>query len=143
MSNDPQSPSQRVSVLFVCHGNTCRSVMAEALTRKRFGALVSVSSAGLDPQQAADAATAIDTLKTLFDLDMTGHVPQDVRKMDIASFDFIVALDKRVAKSLPQAPKEKLLVWDIDDPFGIDVAAYRKCALTINKAVSKLPFPAP
>ena len=55
-------------ILFVCTGNTCRSVIAEHLTRRRFGESVDVQSAGIRPQQPEDAANAIETLKTYFGL---------------------------------------------------------------------------
>ena len=50
--------------------------MAEALSRKKLGSKVQVMSAGLEPQPAADAKTAIDTLSTYFDIDASGHVPR-------------------------------------------------------------------
>jgi len=126
------------SVLFVCHGNTCRSVMAEALARGQFGDTVRVASAGIAPQGTADATNAIETLHALFGLDASGHKPRDVRSVDLESFDCIIAMDKRVAKCLPNVPPAKLVVWQIPDPWGDDSLEYRRCALKINQEVSRL-----
>ncbi|MGH9318849.1 MAG: low molecular weight phosphatase family protein [Vicinamibacteria bacterium] len=46
-------------VLFVCTGNTCRSVIAEYIARDTFGNAVTFESAGIKPQPAADAENAV------------------------------------------------------------------------------------
>ena len=127
------------SLLFVCAGNTCRSVMAEALARRRFGEAVKVASAGLRPQQPTDAKNAIETLKAEFGLDASGHVPRNIRDLDIGAFDHVIAFDKSIAKQLKNVPKDKLITWQIDDPWGDDPSEYRRCALKIMQQVGTLP----
>jgi protein-tyrosine-phosphatase len=56
-------------VLFVCIGNTCRSVLAEYLANGCFAGNVLFESAGLRPQLARDAENAIFTLHKNFDID--------------------------------------------------------------------------
>jgi protein-tyrosine-phosphatase len=87
MDDVAQPSSNPLSILFVCHGNTCRSVMAEALTRRKFGDAVEVSSAGISAQPAIDAATAIEALRTYFDIDASGHIPRSIANVDVSSFD--------------------------------------------------------
>lgn len=141
MSNTQEAnTNQPPSLLFVCTGNTCRSVMAEALARRRFGDSVRVSSAGLRPQQAADAKNAIDTLKFEFGLDASGHVPRDVRGLDLEAIDCVVAMDKTIATQLRALTKRDIVVWEIDDPWGDDLYQYKQCALRIMQQVSRLPF---
>jgi len=128
------------SLLFVCTGNTCRSVMAEALARRRFGDSIRVSSAGLRPQQAADAKNAIDTLKFEFGLDASGHVPRDMRDLDLDVFDYVIAMDKAIAKQVKTLTQSDIIVWQIDDPWGDDLYEYKQCALRIMQQVSRLSF---
>src|SRR5437667_3305014 len=113
MADEATKPfsSASKSLLFVCAGNTCRSVMAEALARRRFGEAVRVSSAGLRPQQPEDARNAIETLKAEFGLDVSGHIPRSVRDVDLNAFDYVVALDKSIAKHLTGISRDKLIVW--------------------------------
>lgn len=135
--SEPNPAGAVVSILFVCAGNTCRSVMAEALARRRLGGRARVESAGLRPQAAGDARAAIDTLRSLFGLDASGHVPRAVASVDLDAFDLVVAMDRGVADSLPVVGDGKLIVWDIDDPWD-EPSRYPACARAIEEAVSRL-----
>jgi protein-tyrosine-phosphatase len=130
-----------VSILFVCMGNTCRSVIAEALTKRRYGEHVIVRSVGLKPGTPEDAANALDTLKNHFDISVPRHTPTGIQDIHFEDFDLLVALDKYVAKKLKDLPHKKLLTWNIDDPYGDDLEEYRRCALKINREVERLPVP--
>ena len=131
------STQRPVRILFVCLGNTCRSVMAEGLARKKFGDTIVVTSAGICPQKAEHAKMAINTLK-LFKVDMSSHMPRDVKTVDITSFDHVIALDKNIAKKLLDIPVDKLLTWNISDPWGYDDSKYEGCAIAIKREISKL-----
>lgn len=138
MGQEPNGTTGRPKLLIVCEGNTCRSVMAEALARRRFGNTLLVSSAGLHPQPASDARMAIETLKTYFEIDAWTHIPQAVADLQLDDFDYVIAVDKRVAKHLSALPQGRLMVWNIPDPWGDDLLEYRRSALRINQEVSKL-----
>ncbi len=128
-------------VLFVCTGNTCRSVFAEYIARHSFGGAVVFESAGFNPQSAADAGNAIYTLKKNFDIDAAGHIPRDIRSLDLAGFSLIIALEKGVARKLVQvlgAPASKVRLWNIRDPWGPDLNEYDTCSLEIKKRVLQL-----
>lgn len=89
-----------ISVLFVCEGNTCRSLLAQTLARGRFGDSVLVSSAGFHPQSPEDAKCRNDILKLGFGVDVSWHVPRHVSAVDLEAFDFVVAMDNEVAGAL-------------------------------------------
>lgn len=112
LSNKRSEPA----ILFVCLGNTCRSVVAETLARREFGDTVTILSAGLCPQPAEDAERAIAMLKNKYGLDATRHVPKNIRNLAIEDFDYVVAMDKSVASKLGHVPKEKLITWRVKDP---------------------------
>ena len=125
------------AVLFVCLGNTCRSVIAETLARRELGDLVNVASAGLYPQPASDAAPAIGMLKAEYGLDASHHVPRDIREVSIEAFDYVVAMHKSVASKLTHIPREKLITWRVDDPWG-KPHEYRVCAKQVLKEMALL-----
>ncbi|SRR5712692_3045307 len=137
VGSDVRSPNKRPSVLFVCTGNTCRSVVAEWLARRRFGDSVRVASAGIRPQRPEDARDAIDTLRQLFNLDASGHVPRAVANVDIESFDIVVSLDPEVSKVLKTRELRSLLKYHVKDPWG-DVEEYPRCAVKIMKQLTTI-----
>lgn len=116
--------------------------MAEFIARKKFGSIIEVSSAGFRPQASRDAENAIYTLKTLLNIDATGHEPRDIRAIDVDSFDLIVAMDGSVAKQIrehfPTFPVRRVVKWRINDPWGDDLAEYRRCAQAIFAELKKL-----
>lgn len=130
----------RPKVLFVCTGNTCRSVLAEYLGRKVFGDTVAFESAGIKPQPPADAEHAVFTLKNNFGIDASGHVPRDVRTLNIADYDLIIALEKSAARVVENlgAPASKVKLWKIQDPWGPDLTEYDRVSLQIKTKLVQL-----
>jgi protein-tyrosine phosphatase len=127
-----------MSVLFVCHGNTCRSLLAQTLARKRFGASLLVASAGLEPQPPEDAKWAIETLSGL-GFNVSWHVPRDVRTVNLGSYELVVAMDHSVASTLREMTNRSIVVWDIEDPWG-NPDDYKRCAHQIDKKLDNLSF---
>lgn len=133
-----ETPKSRV--LFVCTGNTCRSVFAEYLGRQVFGDSAAFESAGISPQSAVDALNAIFTLKNTFGIDASNHVPRDVRSLNMADYDLIIALEKSAAAVAERlgAPPSRLKLWNVRDPWGGDLAEYDRRALEIKKKLAQL-----
>lgn len=127
-------------VLFVCTGNTCRSVFAEYLARHSFGDAVMFESAGISPQSAEDAENAVYTLKKNFNIDASKHVPRDVRSLDLTAYSLIIALEKSAANLVRKlgAPASKVKVWKIRDPWELDLSEYDRASLEIKRKILRL-----
>lgn len=88
-----------LKILFVCHGNICRSPMAEFVMRKL------VEDAGLSAQiETASAATSTEEIgnpvyppvrKLLAEhgIDCTGKTARQLTKRDYAEYDYIIGMD--------------------------------------------------
>ena len=134
------SSARRVKVLFVCTGNTCRSVLAEYLGQRFCGDDFAFESAGIRPQRAADAENAMHILKTTFGIDASEHQPRDVRGLDLTRFDLVIAIENNAATVVRElgVPDSRLQVWTIRDPWGGDLTEYEETALEIRKRLAKL-----
>ena len=76
-------------------------------------------------------------------LSITDHRPREISSVDLNAYDFVVALSPSVATELHRRAikRPKLITWEIADPYGKGLGAYRKCAKLIEKSVPKLtPF---
>jgi protein-tyrosine-phosphatase len=127
-------------ILFVCTGNTCRSVFAEYLGRRFCGEAFAFESAGIRPQQRKDTSNAVHILRHTFGIDASGHQPRDVRGVDLNRFDLIVAIERDAAVVVRElgTPESKLQVWPIQDPWGGDLTEYEQIALDIRKRLANL-----
>lgn len=126
-------------VLFVCIGNICRSVFAEYLGRTVFGDDVAFESAGIRAQPAADDVTSLSLLMT-FGIDASKHVPRDVRTLDLAAYDLIIALDRAASTKLEalRVPASKLRLWKVRDPWGGALTEYDHAALDVKRRLVEL-----
>jgi arsenate reductase len=101
-------------VLFVCTGNSARSLMAEALLRRDAGDLVEVVSAGVDPRGVNPL-----TVRALerIGVDSTGLRSKPVAEFLGQSFDFVITVCDKARESCPVFPGGgETLHWDLEDP---------------------------
>lgn len=103
-----------IRVLFVCTGNSARSVMAEALLRKRGGAAFEVHSAGTEPK-------GINPL-TLRVLEEAGIDASWARSTSVSEylgqhFDYVITVCDQARQSCPVFPGvHESLHWGYEDP---------------------------
>jgi arsenate reductase len=106
--------SDAIRVLFVCTHNSARSVMAEALVRKRGGDQFEVHSAGTEPSEVRPL--------TLQVLDEAGLPTDGLRSKSTDEFagerfDYVITVCDTARQSCPVFPGEgKRLHWGYPDP---------------------------
>ena len=126
-----------LSILFICIGNTCRSPMAEAITRGLGMNHVQASSAGIMPFGRIVSST-VEALEAL-GYDPGGLASKGLDDVDLAEFDIIVSLLGSSGLSyLPSFLGAQLESWSVQDPYGEDHEVYVGVARELERRIREL-----
>jgi protein-tyrosine phosphatase len=154
-------------ILFVCTGNTCRSIMAQALfneavnsgdsMRARYAAF----SRGIyAPEGEPASAGASEAMKKLFGVSLAGHLSKRISAKDVQdafliltmsadhkailvlkypdAAERIFTLKEYIADRGGSDKQNSSIGLDVSDPFCQPDHVFRKCAEEINTHITKL-----
>lgn len=128
-----------IRVLFVCTGNSARSIMAEALLRHHGGDRFEVHSAGTVPRGVNPL-----TLRVLEDagIDATGARSKSVNEYLGQTFDYVVTVCDEARQVCPVFPGvHESLHWGYEDPAEAEgteeqrLAVFKKVFIQIGERV--------
>ena len=129
-------------ILFVCAGNTCRSPMAQAIALKLLGDTTTiVQSAGIKTVSGMKATREALQVMQEKGSDLSNHRSQSTNEINVNDFDMIVAMTPSIADQLLtkyHVSSNRLKVFDIEDPYGQGLDAYRRCAAEIEQKLNEL-----
>ena len=96
-----RAKAEKLKILFLCTGNSCRSQMAEAWTRVLKSDRVEAYSAGVDPHgidpRAVQAMAEVG-------IDISGQHSKDVDTFEDVEFDYVITLCDNAHQACPVFP---------------------------------------
>ncbi|MFW6117855.1 MAG: low molecular weight phosphatase family protein [Thermoproteota archaeon] len=132
-----------MNVLFVCSGNAYRSPVAEALLKK-FRPDINVDSAGTHPVIPI-SEEAVRYLERENAESFLKETPEPLDDKLLDEYQLIVAMKprhKEVILSRRPGCRDKVVVWDIDDPYflpqGYEESVFHKIKDKVLELVESL-----
>jgi arsenate reductase (thioredoxin) len=142
VNHDAVAPRARpIRVLFVCTGNSARSIMAEALLRRHGGDRFEVFSAGTEPRGVNPL-----TLRVLGEagIDASWARSKSVDEFLGQSFDYVVTVCDQARQVCPVFPGvHESLHWGYEDPAeatGSDeerLAVFRRVFIAMGERIAQ------
>jgi arsenate reductase (thioredoxin) len=123
-----------VNVLFVCVGNSGRSVMAERLFRRAAGTAHGVRSAGSDPHRETAEPAVVEALREL-GIDASDHVAHKLDGADVAWADVVIAA---CDGACPVVHGKRYENWGLPDPYDRPIEEVRAIRDEIARRVDEL-----
>ena len=130
-----------MKVLFVCIGNACRSPIAEGLFNfesEKNNNYDKAKSAGVKPYTHVIDGS-VEIMREL-GINITNHKPKGVTSDLINWADKIILLDSSIEEdfiNLPSSNKEKIIVWNIKDPYMTSKENFRRIRNLIHEKILK------
>lgn len=106
----------RYRMLFVCTGNSARSIMAEFLMNARSGGRFVAFSAGASPRPSPHPM-ALAVLRDKFLIDASAARSKPLSEFDGQTFDFVITLCDKAQEQCPTWPGHPIFAhWQSPDP---------------------------
>ncbi len=138
--------NEKLKILFLCTGNSCRSQMAEGWARHLKADLIEPYSAGLDVHGLNE--NAVKVMKEA-GVDIRGHRSKHLDEVMNIDFDYVVTVCDHAHETCPYFPgKAKMIHKGFDDPPRLSekydnhedkLNCYRKVRDEIRDFVKSLP----
>ena len=125
--------------LFLCTGNSARSIFGEYLLRRLGGSRFEVFSAGSFPTGKVNPL-AIQVLKDVYDIDASQARSKSWEEFKNVEFDFVVTVCDNARETCPLWPGQPIVAhWGSPDPAAVEgpaaekYRAFKEVALEINR----------
>jgi len=109
------SDKEKIKVLFLCTGNSCRSQIAEGWARHLKGDIIDVYSAGIRPIGVSSRA-----IKVMAEagVDISAQISQHLDEFSEIDFDYVITLCDNAAENCPVfSGQAKVFHKPFEDPY--------------------------
>ena len=134
---------EKIKVLFLCTGNSCRSQMAEGWARHLKGDVIEAYSAGVNPASLSRRA-----VRVMADagVDISGQKSKHIDDVIGIQFDYVVTVCNNAREHCPVFPgRAKRIHKTFEDPSFVQgtkneiMAAFTKTRDQIRLFIEKMP----
>jgi len=134
---------EKIKILFLCTGNSCRSQIAEGWARHLKGSVIDAYSAGIRPIGVSSRA-----IKAMAEegVDISMHKSKHVDKFSGIDFDYVITLCDNAYENCPVfSGKTRIVHKPFDDPYFASgsekeiMATFRKVRDDIRTFIETLP----
>lgn len=137
------SDKEKIKVLFLCTGNSCRSQIAEGWARHLKGNIIDAYSAGIRPIGVSSRATKV---MAEAGVDISSQISQRLDEFSEIDFDYIITLCDNAAENCPVfTGQAKVFHKPFEDPYfasGIEeeiLETFRKVRNEIRGFIEEMP----
>ncbi len=114
------APARRFKILFLCTGNSARSILAEYFLRRLDPDRFEAFSAGANPRGSVNPYV-LDTLKDGYHIDASDARSKSWEEFRNMKFDFVVTVCDKARESCPVWPGQPIVAhWGSDDPDAVE-----------------------
>ena len=131
--------SKPYKFLFLCTGNSARSILGEYLLRHLGGPRFEVSSAGSFPTGKVNAL-AVQVLHDVYNIDASHARSKSWEEFNDIEFDFVVTVCDNARETCPVWPGQPIVAhWSSPDPAAVEgtdqekYRAFKDVAFQINR----------
>ena len=140
-------PAEVRRLVFVCHGNICRSAFADVVGRR---AGLQVASFGLSTDAGKHAHPPAVATAASLGFDLSGHRTTRIEDFEAEPGDLLLAMEARQLRRLASNPSlvdlPRVLLGSyasppvphLHDPYELDPAYMQTCLRRIESAVTRL-----
>jgi len=134
---------EKIKILFLCTGNSCRSQIAEGWARELKGNVIDAYSAGIRP-----IGVSFRAIRAMAEagVDVSMHKSQHIDEFSGIDFDYVVTLCDNAFESCPVfSGKTRIVHKPFDDPYFASgseeeiMATFRKVRNDIRTFIETLP----
>ena len=136
--------SKPFKFLFLCTGNSARSIFGEYLLRRLGGSRFQVFSAGSFPTGKVNPF-AIQVLKDVYNIDASQARSKSWEEFNGVEFDFVVTVCDNARETCPVWPGQPIVAhWGSPDPAAVEgtdaekYRAFKEVAVEINRRIQLL-----
>jgi arsenate reductase len=114
------APPQKFKILFLCTGNSARSILAEYFLRRLDQVHFEAFSAGANPRGRVNPHV-LDVLRDGYHIDASGARSKSWEEFRDIRFDFVITVCDKARESCPVWPGQPIIAhWGSEDPDAVE-----------------------